>query len=345
MSVQHARPVLRLAVDARFAVLDERGIGRYTRALLGRFAASPNVKLTLVAPGLLAPRRRIAAAAGMPIDAVAGRVPADASVLWSPSNGTDLVATAPCVTTVHDVVPFAFPATDARVRMREESPLLRTATLAYRIIADSSFMADQIAGRLGVRRERIVVVHLGTGAPFAAAGARHVLPDGRPYILHVGAHDERKNVATLVAAWQRAFPAADVALVFTRAPAVVPAGAVVANVPGDDELATLYRGARLVAVPSLDEGFGLPLLEALACGVPVVAARAAALPEVGGDAVAWIDEPRDAALWSVTLARLVHDGEETAALRERGPVQAAAFTWERSAALTLDVLRAAAASG
>jgi glycosyltransferase involved in cell wall biosynthesis len=344
MSVLHARPVLRLAVDARFAVLDERGIGRYTRALLARFAAAPNVRLTLVAPGLLAPRRRIAAAAGVAFESVVARVPADASVLWSPSNGTDLVANAPCVTTVHDIVPFAFPAADARVRMREEAPLLRTATLAHRIIADSGFMAEQIAGRLGVRRERIVVVPLGTGAPFAPAGPRHVLPDGRPYILHVGAHDARKNVATLVAAWQRAFPAADVALVFTRAPAVVPEGAVVVAAPGDDGLAELYRGARLVAVPSLDEGFGLPLLEALACAAPAIASRAAALPEVGGDAVAWIDEPRDVALWSAALARLVLDGDETAALRARGPVQAAAFTWERSAALTLDVLRAAAAS-
>jgi glycosyltransferase involved in cell wall biosynthesis len=344
MSVLHARPVLRLAVDARFAVLDDRGIGRYTRALLARFATAPGVRLSLVVPGLLAPRRRIAAAAGVSPDAVVARVPADASVLWSPSNGTDLVANAPCVTTVHDVVPFAFPAADARVRMREESPLLRTATLAYRIIADSGFMAEQIAGRLGVRRERIVVVPLATGAPFAAAGARHALPDGRPYILHVGAHDERKNVGTLVAAWQQAFPAAEVALVFTRAPAVVPAGAVVASAPSDEDLAALYRGARLVAVPSLDEGFGLPLLEALACAAPVVASRAAALPEAGDDAVAWIDEPRDVTRWASALERLVLESDETAALRARGPAQAAKFTWERTAARTLDVLIDAAAN-
>ncbi len=334
--------MLRLAVDARFAVLDQRGIGRYTRALLARFLTAPDVVLTLVVPGLFAPRRRIAAASGVALRDVRARVPAAASVLWSPSNGTDLAAAAPCVTTVHDVVPFVFPAADARVREREWAPLLRTARRAKRIIADSAFMADQIAAQLHVARERIAVAPLGVGPPFVAVGERHVLPDRRPYILHVGAHDARKNVDTLVAAWQSAFPAAGVALVFTRPPAELPAGSVVADARTDAELAALYRGAQLVAVPSVDEGFGLPLLEALACGAPVLASRAAALPEIGGDAVAWIEHPRDAARWSAELVRLVLARDEAAALAERGPAQAAPFTWERCAALTLDALRAGA---
>jgi glycosyltransferase involved in cell wall biosynthesis len=336
--------VIHIAVDARFAVLDERGIGRYTRALLARFVVTPGVRITLVAPGLLAPRRRIAEAGNVAPAAVEGRIPVGARVVWGPSNGTDLETALPYVTTVHDIVPFTYPSADARVRDRERAPLLRTATLARRIVADSGFMAEQIARQLGVRRERIAIVPLGVDASFGPAGPRYGLPDGRPYVLHVGAHDARKNVGTLIAGWQAAFPQGDVALVFTRAPADLPAHAVVVSAATDAELAALYRGAAAVAVPSLDEGFGLPLLEALACAAPVVASRAAALPEVGGNAVVWVDEPRAASAWSAHLDRLVREREHAAAFAARGPAQAAPFTWDRCAARTLDVLVAAVGS-
>lgn len=333
---------MHVAVDARFAVLDRRGIGRYTRSVLAHLLAQPGVTLSFVAPGLFAPRRRIAAALGVAPRTVVRRVPPEADVLWSPSNGTDLPAAGACVTTVHDVVPFVFPAADARVRGREQSPLVRTAQRAQRIVADSAFAAGEIATYLQVPRERIAVAPLGVAPPFVPQGERFVPPDGRPYVLHVGAHDARKNVGTLIDAWQRAFPGAGVALAFTQAPAVLPPGAFVANAPGDGALAALYRGARLVAVPSLDEGFGLPLLEALACGAPAVASHVAALPEVGGDAVAWIDEPRSVDAWAAALECLVRDDAAVAELAARGPAQAAPFTWERCAALVLDALRAAA---
>jgi glycosyltransferase involved in cell wall biosynthesis len=334
---------LHVAVDARFAVLDERGIGRYTRSLIAQFLAWPGVRLSFVAPGLLAPRRRIAAALGVERTAVVSAVPADADVLWSPSNGTDLVTAVPCVTTVHDVVPFMFPAEGFKVREREQAPLRRTAERARTIIADSRYIAGEIAVRMKVDPDRIVVAPLGVSAPFVAAGERGVLDDGRPYVLHVGAHDMRKNVRTLVAAWQAAFPTADVALAFTRKPEILPPGAVVVDAASDAQLAAFYRGALLVAVPSLDEGFGLPLLEALACGAPAVASRVAALPEVGGDAVAWVDDPDDVDKWAFTFRGLTRAPEHLATLAERGPAQAAKFTWERCADLTLAALRPASA--
>jgi len=161
--------------------------------------------------------------------------------------------------------------------------------------------------------------------------------------LHVGAHDMRKNVRTLIAAWQAAFPTADVALAFTRKPELVPPAAEVVDARSDEQLAAFYRGALFVAVPSIDEGFGLPLLEALACGAPAVASRAAALPEVGGDATTWIDDPDSLEEWAFTFRRLSRAPHELTALGARGPAQAAAFTWERCAQLTLAALRAAAA--
>ena len=333
--------MLNVAVDARFSVLDERGIGRYTRAVIARLLSEPGVKLSFVVPGLLAPRRRVAAALGVDRSAVVSAVPADAAVLWSPSNGTNIPTTAQCVTTLHDVVPFMFPSETIRIREREQAPLLRTARLARTIVADSRYMAGEISSRLGVEAERIAVAPLGVEAPFVAEGQRAVLSDGREYVLHVGAHDLRKNVKTLIAAWQAAFPTADVALAFTQAPDVLPPGAVVIDAPTDEELAQFYRGAMFVAVPSLDEGFGLPLLEALACGAPAIASKVAALPEVGGDAVVWVDDTDSVDTWAFTFRRISRDPQARAALAVGGPAQAAPFTWERCKTLTLAAFRAA----
>ena len=202
--------------------------------------------------------------------------------------------------------------------------------------------------RLGVAPERVVVTPLAVDAVFAAGapGPPGDLPAvlcDRRYVLHVGAHDERKNTATLIDAFARAFPAGDVALAFTRRPPSLPPGGVVIDAPDDAALASLYRGAALVALPSTYEGFGFPLLEAMACGAPVLAARAGALPEVGGDAAAWVDDAHDADAWAGALRALLGDDDARAALAARGPARAATFSWERCTAQTLAVLAEVAA--
>jgi glycosyltransferase involved in cell wall biosynthesis len=195
-----------------------------------------------------------------------------------------------------------------------------------------------------VPSSRIVVTPLAADAAFGPGEARTLPTElrDRPYVLHVGAHDERKNTAVLIDAFAAAFPAGDVRLVFTRRPPVMPPRALVIDARDDETLVDLYRGATLVAVPSTYEGFGLPLLEAMASGAPVLAARAGALPEVGGDAAAWIDAPHDPQSWCASLRALVEDARERAALRERGLARAATFSWERCTRQTLDVLAAAA---
>jgi len=326
---------MHVAVDVRFAVLDTRGIGRYTRTLLEVFRRRDDVRLTYVAAPLFAPRRRIADALGVAPSEIVRRVPHDA-VLWSPSNSTDLAGGRARVTTVHDVAPFIFPAPNLRIRAREQDPLLRTAARADRILAPSQFDADEIVEHLRVAPDRVTVTPEGYAASvFTAEGARLRLPDGRGYVLHVGAHDERKNVGTLVAGWQHAFPDASVALAFTRKPETLPAGALVLDVPSDAALADAYRGALAVAVPSLHEGFGLPLLEAMACGAPVLAAYASALPELGGDAVQWVRDPRSADAWSSTLRSLASDDALRVQLSAAGVERALPYTWERCAEQTL----------
>lgn len=335
--------VVRVAVDAHNLARDDRGIGRYARAVLSRALHDPRFQWTFVVRDLFPKRGAVARALGADAADVTRRVPRDADVVWFPWNGTFLRTDVPAVATMHDAAPFAFPAADARTRAAEQNPFLATANSARRILVQSRFTAGEVQQRLGVDAERIVVTPLAVDDVFARAalGAPDGLPAelrGKRYVLHVGAHDERKNTATLTAAFARAFPAGGVTLAFTRRPPTVPPGAVVVDAPDDATLAALYRGAALVAVPSTYEGFGFPLLEAMACGAPALAARAGALPEVGGDAAAWVDEPHDVDAWADALRALLADDAARADLAARGPAHAATFSWERCTAQTLGVL-------
>ena len=334
-----------VAVDAHNLARDDRGIGRYARAVLSRAQRDPRFRWTYVVRDLIPRRAPVAGALGVADVRVARRVPADADVVWFPWNGTFLRTNVPAVATIHDAAPFAFPAADARKRATEQNPFLATAATASRILVQSRFTAGEVEGRLGVEAERVVVTPLAAD-PVFTPGALDALPAalrGTRYVLHVGAHDERKNSATLIAAHARAFPNAEVALVFTRRPPTLPPGGRVVDARDDATLVALYRGAALVAVPSTYEGFGLPLLEAMACGTAALAARAGALPEVGGDAAAWVDDAHDANAWSEALRELLAGDAERATFAARGLARAATFSWDRCTAQTLAVLEATAA--
>jgi glycosyltransferase involved in cell wall biosynthesis len=112
----------------------------------------------------------------------------------------------------------------------------------------------------------------------------------------------------------------------------------------DAQLATLYRDAVALVYPSRYEGFGLPVLEAMACGTPVIASRAASIPEVLGDAGVLLD-PDDEAGWAEAIARVMNDAWERGRMRKAGLTRAQAFTWARTASITLDVYRRVAAGG
>ena len=336
---------VRVAVDAHNLTRDDRGIGRYARAVLSRALRDPGFAFTLVVRDLFPKRAAIARLLGAPEVDVRRAIPRDADVVWFPWNGASMRTDVPSVATVHDAAPFAFPAANARLRATEQNPFLATASTARRIIVQSRFTASEVERWLGVDAARIVVTPLAADAAFAP-GAPDGLPAelrGKTYVLHVGAHDERKNTATLIDAFARAFPGGEIALAFTRKPPALPRGGIVVDARDDAALVALYRGAALVAVPSTYEGFGFPLLEAMACGAPALAARAGALPEVGGDAAAWVDDAHDPDAWARMLRALLDDDDARAELAARGPVRAAEFSWERCTAQTLGVLGEVAA--
>ena len=109
----------------------------------------------------------------------------------------------------------------------------------------------------------------------------------------------------------------------------------------EEQLWTMYRKAAALVYPSLYEGFGLPLLEAMACGTPVIAARAASIPEVVGSAGVLVD-PMDVARWTEAIARVITDPDLRDSLKDQGLERAALYSWERTARSTIEVYRWAA---
>jgi len=337
---------LHVAVDAHDLLRDRRGIGVYLRAILTRFVQRDDLRLTLIVRELFAGRHaaEFARVLGSDRFALAARVPRGADVSWHPWNGTFArTGRRPSVATIHDVVPFAYPAAEARARSRRQAPFLRSAR-ATRVITDSAFSRAEIERYLAVPAERIAVVPLAADPRFSP-GDPADLPEAlrdRPYVLAVGANDARKNIATLAAAHRRVFPDGEVALACVTSDA--PEGTIELRDVRFGLLRDLYRGALAFAMPSIYEGFGIPPLEAMRCGTPVIASRAASLPEVCGDAALYVDEPESVDAWARGLRALTDDGALQASLRVRGTEQAAKFSWNATADLTLDVLREAAAT-
>lgn len=348
-------PPLRLTVDARVIAQDRRGIGRYARAILRRLAARDDVELTLLAPGLFPQRSReaYARAIGSTHFAVRSRVPRDAGVVWHPANGTFVASTRPNVATIHDAVPFRYSDPDPRKGERDRTPFVRSAQTARRILAVSQFGAQEVQRYLGVSAERIVTIPHGVDSSFSPGPAeRPPRLDGKAYFLFVGdpIGEPRKNFDLLYDAYRRAWPNGD-------GPLLVVAGARAPQLPGvlhagnlgDDldpsasaPLRDWYRGAIALTLASYHETFGMPMLEAMACGTPVLASRAGSLEEVGADAALYLPSG-DAAAWAAALRTIAADDVLRERLCRAGIARAGNFTWEESAERHLVVFRTIAA--
>ena len=282
-------------------------------------------------------------------------------VIHAPSYTAPLWSPVPVVLSIHDVSyerhPQWYP---YRRDWARRVFYRRSANAASHILTISRFSAAEITAAYRIPAERMTVTLLGVDDAFAPADSDHLgeLPEGvsQPYLLHVGDLHERRNLTMLADAVLTArrhvggvFPT--LALVLAGADRGVgdavlgiaaragAADAVVRLGPvSEKRLRTLYRGATALVYPSLYEGFGLPLVEAMACGTPVIASNTASMPEVLGDAGILVD-PADGQAWTSAIIDVVNNERTRGRLRTAGLSRAAEFTWERTARLTLGVYR------
>ena len=272
------------------------------------------------------------------------------------------IARLPVVTTIHDLSFEDIPGLFARpTEMRLKLTVRLAARRSAAVITISEFTRSRISYHYGIDPKRIVVTPLGVDAfwrPVAAADAeRHLsslaLPDR--FVLAVGNLHPRKNIPRLIwaVAAARAQGAGDVHLVLAGHPAWRAADDEPAIDRADghgwvhelgyvsaETLRALYSTAHVVAYPSLYEGFGLPVLEALACGAVVVAANATAIPEVAGEAAILVEPMSTEAIAEGLLVASTDEGLR-ARLRDAGPARAKASTWHRCAEGTVEAYRLA----
>jgi glycosyltransferase involved in cell wall biosynthesis len=234
-------------------------------------------------------------------------------------------------TMIHDLVPLHHPEwVHPRTRRMHGAKYRHAARACDVVIVNSRFTGEDVERTLGVPAERIHVAHPGLEPHFRADGERSDL--GRPYILTVATLEPRKNLQTLVDAYAQ-LDDLDLALAVVGAagwgaqPSLDRPGVVRLGYTPPQELAALYRGAAVVVYPSLFEGFGMPVVEAMACGVPVVASAHPSLDEASGNAAVRADPADPEALVRAIRTALA----DAPALVARGRQHAARFTWEANA--------------
>jgi glycosyltransferase involved in cell wall biosynthesis len=259
-----------------------------------------------------------------------------ADVLHCPTYRGPVRSGVPLVVTVHDLAVFRRPeAFPPWTRTYSRAVVPRVVSEARIVAAVSEFTASELERILHVPRERIRVVPNAADPAFTKAGPRE---DG-DYVLAVGTLEPRKNLARSIEAARRLGTELRVAGahgwggVEARGVGVRWEGEV-----GDERLARLYRGAACVLYPSLYEGFGIPILEAMACGAPVVTSRGGATEEVAGGAAVLVD-PEDIASIQAGVEDAIARRDE---LREAGLRRARDYSWDESARLLLEGYEAAA---
>ena len=324
--------------------------------------APPGVNLVSVATPLAARSRQLAKVLFEQITAPQLARALGADLLHVPYFAPPLRAPLPVVATVLDLVPLLLPAYRGSRAMRGYVRLVAAAARRTpQLIAISQHSAHEIAQHLPIDPARITVTPLAAGSQYTpgdtAAARVDVLARygvAAPFIYYVGGLDARKDVATLVRAFAQLVRAGDdrttLAVagqargtdrqLFPDLDAVIADEGIGARVrrivvPGADA-ALLYRAATVFAFPSRYEGFGLPPLEAMACGTPTLVAAVTSLPEVvaGG---ALLVPPGDVAAWAAALTRVLGDAALRADLRVRGLQRAAMFSYDATARGTLDV--------
>jgi glycosyltransferase involved in cell wall biosynthesis len=327
--------VVEIAFDTSPLAQTRAGTARYIRGLLGELELAPELRLERHAFAL----RGRAAVPVRDVGWYLGALPLlarKADVLHCPTFRAPVRSRAPLVVTFHDLAVLRHPETfNAWTRRYSRALLPRVVGAAARIIAVSEFTARELVDLLAVPETKIRVIPNAVGPPFTANGAA---AEG-DYVLAVSTLEPRKNLGRLVEGFRRAgLNGCELRVVGARGwgdvEPVPSAGVRWLGEVSDDELARLYRGARCAAYVSLYEGFGLPVLEAMACGTPVVTADLPPIHEFARGVVTV--DPRDADAIAAGLSEALARGDE---LGREGREAAAAYDWGRVARETIGVYR------
>lgn len=288
----------------------------------------------------------------------------NADAVFLPVPGPVYFKTARLAVTVHDIIPFVFHSDSYSWRERElKSHYASSIRRADLILTDSNYSRGDISSRFGIPDARIIVAPLGfdrnlfNTSPVNQPEAKSVLSRHsitKPYILHVGEFSVRKNLARLVRAYRDVLNHANTLslqlvlcgksrpelsdLVRVIGESNLREKVIIVRGPSNLELVTLYKSALACVVPSLYEGFGLPLLEAMACGLPVMCSNRTSLPEIGGDAVIYFDPESEDDMSSV-IEEVVSRPDLREQLSRKGLERAQQFSWEKCATVTLGALR------
>jgi glycosyltransferase involved in cell wall biosynthesis len=330
---------MQVTIDGRALVGNRTGIGVHTAEIARRLDGSP----------LIASHAEIADRSGldrcrfrvdpMPLGVawqqlVLPRIAAD-GVLWAPHGTLPLALRIASVATLHDFSSLTMPFRHRLKTMLSFNLFIgRSLQMATRIAAVSRVVAEEAVRWFGVSRRRIEIVPNGVDDFFTPDG------DEEDYVLFVGTIEPRKGLDDLLAVWY-SLPTPRPRLVLCGdagwGNVPLPRDAEITGYVDRTRLRELYRHARAFVYPSRYEGFGIPPLEAMACGAPVIATRTGAIPEYAEGAALLID-PGDRLALRDALVRLLRDTALRRDLHGRAPERARTYTWDRSAALMTQLL-------
>lgn len=365
---------MRIGIDGRYIQDHFPGIGRYTYNLVQALTkAAPEDSFVLLHnPKLVNTRYDLGTLQSPNLEIVAVEVPTFSlaeqwrlpsivrglrlDLFHSPYYLKPYLLPCPSVVNIYDLISRLYPeyvSSGARVIFEMA---IRLAIVTSRLVISVSQSAkEDLVRLLGVPPSKVWVTPLGVDSQFKPVNEKaifnlrqkHDLPEG--YILYLGTNKPHKNLARLVGAFAKAKTERKLVLAGKEDPRYSEAHEVTKQLGlqdrvvflgqvSEDDLPALYSGAALFVFPSLYEGFGLPLLEAMACGVPVISSSTSSLPEIAGQAAVMV-APLDLSQLARALERVLGDSNLRASMHEEGLKQAAQFSWERTAVETLAVYR------
>lgn len=363
----------KVAVDLRALVGQPTGIGYFTLSLLRELATRKQHRYLGLSQAPVHGADVLAAAG---VDLEVERAPLgfiwqqfslprrvakpDVDLLWSPLLTLPLKSVKPSVVTVHDLIPLLYPETHRLKVKLSFTPFIRSTVESARIVVvDSKATAGDLTTQFPQARDKVRVIYPGVDSDFGPGRSESIratregldCPNG--YILFVGTLEPRKNLSVLLDAWEHlrqersAPPLIIVGPYGWRSRAVF---ARVQNLAGNglthlasvsrERLVELFQAARALVLPSVYEGFGLPALEAMACGIPAVVGNTSSLPEVVGDSGLLV-EPDNVGDLIGSLRELLGNSDLSGELSARGIERASHFTWARAASQMEEVFSAA----